>query len=63
MRPGPLRPGNAHRAAVGGLYPQPLFDLAEQGALAMMAVSEAAGTVTAPPSARIVALCSRESSM
>ncbi len=32
-----------------GLYPQPLFDLAEQGAVAMMAASEAATTVTAPP--------------
>jgi NADH-quinone oxidoreductase subunit N len=32
-----------------GLYPQPLFDLAEEGAVAMMAASQAAGTVTAPP--------------
>ncbi len=26
-----------------GLYPQPVFDLAEQGAVAMMAASDAAG--------------------
>ncbi len=32
-----------------GLYPQPVFDLAEQGAVAMMAASDAATTVGAPP--------------
>jgi NADH-quinone oxidoreductase subunit N len=32
-----------------GLYPQPVFDLVEEGAVAMMAASEAVGTVTAPP--------------
>ena len=32
-----------------GLYPQPVFDLVEEGAVAMMAVSEAVGTVTAAP--------------
>jgi hypothetical protein len=32
-----------------GLYPQPVFDIVEEGAVAMMAASEAAGTVTAPP--------------
>ena len=34
---------------VVGLYPQPLFDLVEQGAVAMMAASDAAGAVGAPP--------------
>jgi NADH-quinone oxidoreductase subunit N len=32
-----------------GLYPQPVFDIVEEGAVAMMAASEAPGTVTAPP--------------
>ena len=32
-----------------GLYPQPVFDIVEEGAVAMMAVSEAATTVGAPP--------------
>ncbi len=32
-----------------GLYPQPLFDLVEEGAVARMAASEAATTVGAPP--------------
>ncbi len=32
-----------------GLYPQPVFDLVEEGAVAMMAASEAAGAVGAPP--------------
>ena len=30
-----------------GLYPQPVFDLVEEGAVAMMAASEAATAVTA----------------
>ena len=34
---------------VVGLYPQPVFDIVEQGTVAMMAASEAAPTVTAPP--------------
>jgi NADH-quinone oxidoreductase subunit N len=32
-----------------GLYPQPVFDVVEQGTTAMMAASEVAGTVAAPP--------------
>ena len=32
-----------------GLYPQPLFDLVEQGAVAMMPAFDAATTVGAPP--------------
>ncbi len=32
-----------------GLYPQPVFDLVEQGAVAMMTVYDAATTVGAPP--------------
>ncbi len=31
------------------LYPQPVFDLVEEGTVAMMAASEAATTVGAPP--------------
>ena len=32
-----------------GLYPQPLFDLVEEGAVAMMPAYDAATTVGAPP--------------
>ena len=32
-----------------GLYPQPVFDAVEEGAVAMMAISDATGNVSAPP--------------
>jgi NADH:ubiquinone oxidoreductase subunit 4 (subunit M) len=34
---------------VVGLYPQPVFDLVEQGTAAITAASGAAGAVSAPP--------------